>query len=115
MKNFVLDRIELRNFKGARSLDIDLGVRTEISGANASGKTTVFDSFCWVLFGKDSSGSEKFEIRTLDKDGKPVDNTEILVSATISNGMEQHIFTKSQKKPTTKRLLPEWSARTFSS
>ena len=103
MKNFVLDRIELRNFKGARSLDIDLGVRTEISGANASGKTTVFDSFCWVLFGKDSSGSEKFEIRTLDKDGKPVDNTEILVSATISNGMEQHIFTKTQKQKWVKK------------
>jgi len=103
LKNFVLDRIELRNFKGARSLDIDLGVRTEISGANASGKTTVFDSFCWVLFGKDSSGSEKFEIRTLDKDGKPVDNTEILVSATISNGMEQHIFTKTQKQKWVKK------------
>ena len=103
MKNYVLDRIELRNFKGARSLDIDLGVRTEISGANASGKTTVFDSFCWVLFGKDSSGSEKFEIRTLDKDGKPVDNTEILVSATISNGMEQHIFTKTQKQKWVKK------------
>lgn len=103
MKNFVLDRIELRNFKGARSLDIDLGVRTEISGANASGKTTIFDSFCWVLFGKDSSGSEKFEIRTLDKDGKPVDNTEILVSATISNGMEQHIFTKTQKQKWVKK------------
>ena len=103
MKNFVLDRIELRNFKGARSLDIDLGVRTEISGANASGKTTVFDSFCWVLFGKDSSGSEKFEIRTLGKDGKPVDNTEILVSATISNGMEQHIFTKTQKQKWVKK------------
>lgn len=103
MKNFVLDRIELRNFKGARSLDIDLGVRTEISGANASGKTTVFDSFCWVLFGKDSSGSEKFEIRTLDKDGKPVDNTEILVSATISNGTEQHIFTKTQKQKWVKK------------
>ena len=103
MKNFVLDRIELRNFKGARSLDIDLGVRTEISGANASGKTTIFDSFCWVLFGKDSSGSEKFEIRTLDKDGKPVDNTEILVSATISNGTEQHIFTKTQKQKWVKK------------
>lgn len=103
LKNFVLDRIELRNFKGARSLDIDLGVRTEISGANASGKTTVFDSFCWVLFGKDSSGSEKFEIRTLGKDGKPVDNTEILVSATISNGMEQHIFTKTQKQKWVKK------------
>lgn len=103
LKNFVLDRIELRNFKGARSLDVDLGVRTEISGANASGKTTVFDSFCWVLFGKDSSGSEKFEIRTLDKDGKPVDNTEILVSATISNGTEQHIFTKTQKQKWVKK------------
>ena len=103
MKNITLDRTEIRNFKGQKSLDIDFKPLTIIEGPNASGKTTIFDSFCWAQYGKDSSGSEKFEIRTLDEDGKPIDNTEILVSNHITVDGETHIFTKSQKQKWVKK------------
>ena len=103
MKNITLDRTEIRNFKGQKSLDIDFKPLTIIEGPNASGKTSIFDAFCWAQYGKDSSGSEKFEIRTLDENGKPIDNTEILVSNHITVDGEIHIFTKSQKQKWVKK------------
>ena len=87
MREIVLKRLAIQNFKGCRERIIEFGEKTDIFGANASGKTTIMDAFCWLMFNKDSSGSEKFNIRPLDSDGKMVDNVEIAVEATmIVNG-----------------------------
>lgn len=68
-----LMRMKLRNFKGIKDLKIDFkGKNTNIYGANATGKTTIFDAFKWVFFNKDSSNRTKFSIKTLDKDNKPI-------------------------------------------
>ena len=68
-----LMRMKLRNFKGIKDLEIDFkGKNTNIYGANATGKTTIFDAFKWVFFNKDSSNRTKFSIKTLDKDNKPI-------------------------------------------
>ena len=76
--------IALQNFKGCSGATLSLGGNNvTISGANGSGKTTIFDAFTWLLFGKDSLDNAKFEIRPLDKDGKQIDNVEICVSATL--------------------------------
>ena len=57
-------------------MDIDFNHVTNIYGENAAGKTTVFDAFCWLLFGKDSENREKFEIKTLDENNKTDPKTE---------------------------------------
>lgn len=62
--------LQLTNFKGIRTLSLDFNGDTDIMGANATGKTTIYDAFLWLLFGKDSTGRTDFEIKTLDKDGK---------------------------------------------
>ena len=68
-----LMRMKLRNFKGIKDLEINFkGKNTNIYGANATGKTTIFDAFKWVFFNKDSSNRTKFSIKTLDKDNKPI-------------------------------------------
>lgn len=68
-----LMRMKLRNFKGIKDLEIDFkGKNTNIFGANATGKTTIFDAFKWVFFNKDSSNRTKFSIKTLGKDNKPI-------------------------------------------
>ena len=55
--------LRLTNFKGVRNLSIDFGDRiTNISGANATGKTTIFDAFTWLLFGKNSDDAKDFNI-----------------------------------------------------
>ena len=76
--------MRIQNFKGCKDKTIDFGDKTRISGANATGKTTIFDAFTWLLFGKDSLGSSDFDIRPLDADGKMVDNIEISVESKIS-------------------------------
>lgn len=61
-----LTKLELLNFKGLKSFTINLNGDVVIRGDNATGKTTVFDSVCWLLFGKDSLDRADFEIKTLD-------------------------------------------------
>lgn len=58
-----------------------------IRGDNATGKTTVFDSVCWLLFGKDSLDRADFEIKTLDG-GEPIHkvNHEVTGTFTLDDG-----------------------------
>lgn len=83
MKKIILKKLSIQNFKGCNERSIEFGETTNIFGANASGKTTIMDAFCWLMFNKDSSGSEKFNIRPLDSDGKTIDNIDISVEATL--------------------------------
>ena len=66
----LLKKLVLHNFKGAADLTIDFANRTTISGANATGKTRVFDAFTWLLFGKDSEDRKDFNIKTLTPEGE---------------------------------------------
>ena len=68
-----LMKMKIRNFKGIKDLEINFeGKNTNIYGANATGKTTVFDAFKWLFFNKDSSNRTKFSIKTLDKNNRPI-------------------------------------------
>lgn len=44
-KKVTLKELTLRNFKGIRDLAVKFGEVTTIAGANATGKSTVFDAF----------------------------------------------------------------------
>ena len=84
MKTIRITHLALLNFKGIRSLEVDFDEKeTNIYGANATGKTTIFDAVCWVLFGKDSQGRKDFNIKTLDSDGKPIERLPHSVSLTL--------------------------------
>lgn len=91
-------KMHIQNFKGCKDREITFGDRTSIKGANATGKTTVFDAFTWLLFGKDSLGSAKFDIRPLDAVGKMIDNLEISVESTIRVDDEEFTLKKTQKQ-----------------
>lgn len=93
-----LKSLHLENFKGIKELDIDFGDSTKISGVNASGKTTIFDAFTWLLFNKNSAGEEKFNVRPLDADGNRVDNVEIKVSAALDVDGKEVELSKVQKQ-----------------
>jgi len=59
-------KLSLTNFKNIRQSSFEFdGENKIIFGDNATGKTTVFDSMCWLLFGKDSLDRSDFEIKTL--------------------------------------------------
>ena len=71
-----IERMHLENFKGVRCKDIIFGDKTSIAGMNGTGKTTIPDAFCWVLYNKDSHGnapgSDNFREKPLDDSGKEI-------------------------------------------
>lgn len=103
MKTIKLKNIRIQNFKGCKERMVEFGDNTRISGANAIGKTTIFDAFTWLLFNKDSLGSTQFDIRPKDSDGKMIDNVEISVEAVIAVGEEEYSLKKVQKQKWVKK------------
>jgi DNA repair exonuclease SbcCD ATPase subunit len=80
-----LSEIMLNNFKGIKFINFEFdGNDASIYGDNATGKTTIFDSLCWLLFGNDSLDRADFEIKTL-VNGEPLHNVNHEVEATFSN------------------------------
>lgn len=78
-------KLNLQNFKGIRNSEFDFGgIDATIYGDNATGKTTVFDSLCWLLFGKDSLDCADFEIKTLEN-GEPIHKVNHEVEAEFLN------------------------------
>lgn len=99
-----LKRLRLVNFKGVRDLTIQFGEHTEIFGDNATGKTTIFDSFLWLLFDKDSQNKKDFEIKTLDANGKVLPGLDHEVEGTlVINGMSVTFRKVFSEKWTKKR------------
>jgi DNA repair exonuclease SbcCD ATPase subunit len=85
VKRILLDRIQIRNFKGIcdRTIELD-GKNADIRGDNATGKTTIYDALTWCLFGKDSRGRSDFEIKPLGQDGDVLDHAAVTsVSAVL--------------------------------
>lgn len=105
MKKIELIFIKLRNFKGISQLNVD--VRREnarIYGDNATGKTTVFDAFLWLLFDKDSNNDSKFAIQTLTGAGHKVHNLEHTVEGSfLVDGVEVQLKKIYKEKWTKKR------------
>jgi len=65
--------LTLKNFKGIRDFVLDVNRESvSVFGDNATGKSTLFDSFLWLLFDKDSQNKKDFKIKTLDGSGKVI-------------------------------------------
>ena len=70
--------LAIDNFKGCQHQNLNFqGRSASIYGDNATGKTTIYDAFAWLLFGKDSRGRGDFEIKPLDPSGKVVDHAAV--------------------------------------
>jgi len=66
MKKITINNLRLKNFKGIKEFTLDADSKNmTIRGTNATGKTTIVDSFDWLLFGKDSQNRSDFDIKTL--------------------------------------------------
>ena len=66
-KKIKLLSLELTNFKGVEHSKISLYDRTNIYGANESGKSTHYTAFCWILTGKDEFDRQDYEIKNTSK------------------------------------------------
>ena len=104
MSEIRLQRLTLSNFKGIKALTLDLaGKSASIYGANATGKTTIYDAFLWLLFDKDSQNKSAFNIKTLDADGEPLHGLDHEVEAVLLVDGKELTLKKSYKEKWTKR------------
>jgi DNA repair exonuclease SbcCD ATPase subunit len=107
VNQLILTRLALKNFKGIKEFLIEIqGRNVRIFGDNATGKTTLFDSFIWLLFDKDSQNKKDFSIKTL-VNGKEVHGLDHEVEATfIFNGRTITLRKVYVEKWTKKRGFP---------
>ncbi|WP_446897465.1 DUF2813 domain-containing protein [Clostridium sp. LBM24168] len=82
-KSIFLEKLILKNFKGIKDLAIDFGKETNVYGDNATGKTSIFDAFTWLLFDKDSQDKSKFDVQPLDKNNNVIHMLETEVEAVL--------------------------------
>lgn len=101
-------KLTLENFKGhgLRVVEFSPTV-TRVYGANGTGKTSLFDSFCWLLWAKDSddrtqSGNVSFYPFDPDKQGEVLHNVVVKVEAVVEIDGAQHVLCRTmQEKWTT--------------
>lgn len=105
MKEIIIKRMSFVNFKGIRNLTVDFDdTLTSILGTNGVGKTSIFDGFTWLLFGKDSENRKNFNIKTLDANNQVIERIPHEVSAIISvNGEEISLCRRFNEKWQKKR------------
>lgn len=99
-----IKHLRLRNFKKVTDLSIDFHpTHTTIEGANEAGKTTIFDAFTWVLFGKNSENKSDFSIKTLDSQNKAIPRLEHEVTAVFDVDGVETTFRRLYKEKYTKK------------
>jgi len=99
-----LYRLRLKNFKGIKEFAFEPGGRDAgVYGDNATGKTTLQDAFCWLFFGKDSTGKADFQIKPVDESGAEIHNLDTEVEARIDYNGKDTILMKRYKEKWTKK------------
>ena len=74
MKKLILSKLHIRDFKKINDLTIDFAQQTTIAGTNGVGKSTIFDAYTWLLYGKNSHDQQDFSIKRLDENGNVIHN-----------------------------------------
>ncbi|WP_144582402.1 AAA family ATPase [Bacillus licheniformis] len=104
-KEIKLLRLELLNFKGIKQFTLDTrGENVKVFGDNATGKTTLFDAFIWLLFDKDSQYKQDFAIKTLTKENESISGLNHTVAGLfLIDGVELSLKKVYSEKWTKKR------------
>ncbi|WP_233275769.1 AAA family ATPase [Salibacterium aidingense] len=100
----LLKSLTLRNFKGIKDFTLETdGEHIQVFGDNATGKTTLFDAFIWLLFDKDSNNKKDFAIKTLDKDNNEINGIDHEVEGVFSIDGKETTLRKVYYEKYTKR------------
>lgn len=102
MTEIKIKRLVLENFKSHKILKLDfMGGNASIYGDNATGKTSIYDSLTWLLFGKDSQGNgeKNIEIKPLDANGDVKDHLAVTaVEAVLDVNGEEVTLRRTYKE-----------------
>lgn len=98
-----LKKLTLKNFKGIKEKEVIFSDKTNISGDNATGKTTIFDAYSWLLWGKDSLSRKDYEIKPYDENNNVIHNLESSVEGIFDIDGKETTFTRVFKEVWTKK------------
>lgn len=90
-------KISLENYKKFPSKAVDLFPRTEISGRNREGKSTLQDAYLDVLTGKMANGTEPASIRRKEN-GVDVPKVDVVRELTLSIDGKEKVIRKITKQ-----------------
>jgi len=93
-----LKKMDIRNFKGIKELNVNFSPITTIEGENGTGKTSIYDAYLWLLFNKDSQGQTDFEVKPIGSQG-----VEVEVEAQLEIDDKEYSFKKALKEKWTKK------------
>lgn len=82
-------KIKIENFKNISEMSFDFGQKTNIYGANETGKTTIADAISWVLTGKNSMGESQFYFSPI---GYPNVSSCVSLMICIDNGKAKNNY-----------------------
>ena len=72
MNNISIKKMEIENFRGIKKLSFEPKKINKIMGINASGKTTIFHAFSWLLTERNTEGKKEFLITPVDENGNVI-------------------------------------------
>jgi len=103
MRTVILENIKIENFKGIRSLDVDLSTKgAVITGANEQGKSTIYDAYLWCLFGVTTRQNDC--VQPIGADNQIVHKIETKVELHL-------VIDYSQSVKITRILTEKWKAQ----
>lgn len=97
------------NFKCFQSERFEFGKVTDISGQNASGKTSIFDAFTFCFFGTNSNGDAKFDYKPFGRDGNPTHNLVTSVECGMEVDGKEIVLKRTMKENWVKKRGSEQS------
>lgn len=103
MNKLFLKSLKLENFKGIKDLTVDFENSTSVMGANATGKTTIFDAYSWLLWGKDSTNRKDFNIKPFNENGEEKHGIESVVAGVFEFEDKEFELKKVYKEIWTKK------------
>lgn len=92
------------SFYNGKAVDTDLYNKTEVSGCNESGKSTVKRAIFWVLNCRGENGEEITGIRPHDKSGNEINDIEVTVEMTVELNGSNKTFKKVSRQNYNKRV-----------
>ena len=111
MTNMRINYLRLENFKCHTLLELrPEGCGMAVFGDNAAGKTSIYDAFAWLLFGKDSQGNgeKNIDIKPLDENGAVADHSAI-------TAVEAELLVNGEKVTLKRTYREVWATKRGSS
>ena len=105
LPDLILKKMILKNYMGARDVSVDFFGKTEISGKNRCGKSTLLNAYFDVMTGRLANGSAPSNICPVDSNGVEIPVDEIRRTLVLSIDGVEHEISKITKRKYRKSVL----------